>query len=378
MRFLVILRLGSKKAQDKLTPLLNSPLVDHLDLVRHAPVALESEKLTQFIHWAGLDDSGGKANWRASLRNTWLCFYNGLRLTLRQKPDALISFQLLPYGALTWLVAKLTRRPVILSLTGDDFNFWVKKRGIGSILKTILRHSDAVTIFGEKGRNELITLGVAPERAFTLLNPIDTTAFVPDPTVTKEYDLIFIGYLRPPKRVDLLLQALAGVHKIRPETNLVIVGDGDEQANLSALAAHLNLSDHVTFAGWHDQVLPYLQKSRILVLLSEREGLPVVALEAMSVGLPVILTDVGSIHTIVRNGENGYLVDSPADPALVARLILHILADPAQYSKFSAEAMKIHDTHDVKQVTRNWERIIRSTLPDAGEGLPDNHVSTGF
>ncbi|HEX2908676.1 MAG TPA: glycosyltransferase, partial [Phototrophicaceae bacterium] len=207
-------------------------------------------------------------------------------------------------------------------------------------------------------RQGLIQAGLAPERVFTLLNPVDTTAFYPDPQVPKQYDLSFVGYLRFPKRVDLLLQALAEMRQTRPETNLLIIGNGAERDNLETLADTLHVGAGVTFVGWQDNVVDYLRQSRMLVLLSEHEGLPVVALEAMSTGLPVLLTDVGSCRTVVRDGKNGYLVDSPADPHLVAERLLGLLTDPERYAQFSAEALTVRETHDMRQVTRNWERIL--------------------
>lgn len=357
MHLLVIMRLGSAKTRDKLAPLLDCPAVTRVTLVRHAPVALESPKLVQAIHYVGLN-ADGLGGGLAALRNLWACAWNGLRLARRERPDAVLGFNLAPYGLIAWAVGRLAGRRVALSLIGTDYNRWVKAPVWGAPLRAVLRDADAVAVFGDDARRELIGGGLRPERVFVLPNTVDTTRFYPDPSVTPDYDLICVGHLTANKRVDAALRALAILRGTRPAARLLVVGDGPQRAALAALAAELGVAAAVTFAGQTGDVPQRLRQARLLLLLSEREGLPLAVLEALATGLPVIVTAVGALPTVVRDGENGCLLPSPADPAQVAARALELLQDPQRYARMSQAALGIRQTHGYPYMTRAWEALL--------------------
>jgi len=357
MHLLVIMRLGSAKARDKLAPLLDCPAVTRVTLVRHAPVPLESPKLVQAIHHVGLN-ADGLGGGLAALRNLWACAWNGLRLARRERPDVVLSFNLVPYGLIAWAVGRLAGRRVVLSLIGTDYNRWVKAPVWGTPLRAVLRDADAVAVFGDDARRELVGSGLRPERVFVLPNTVDTTRFYPDPDVTPDYDLIGVGHLTANKRVDTALRALAILRETRPGARLLVVGDGPQRAALAALADELGVAAAVTFAGQADDVPQRLRQARLLLLLSEREGLPLAVLEALATGLPVIVTAVGALPTVVRDGENGCLLPSPADPAQVAARALELLQDPQRYARMSQAALGIRQTHGYAHMARAWEALL--------------------
>jgi glycosyltransferase involved in cell wall biosynthesis len=366
VRIVAVMRLGNAKARDKLIPLLNSELVSHITLVRHAPVDIESEKLSQVIHNSGLVEGRTKETWRARLTNIWLCFYQGLRVAKREQPHIILSINLVPYGIIAWLVGRLTGKKVVVSLIGTDYNLRVKSPWFGRVLRPILRNLDGVTVFGEKARSDLIGYGVAPERVFVLPNTADTNLYKPNPQITPDADLIYIGNLGPLKRVDLVLQALRQMHVTRPVTTLLIVGDGAERASLETLALSLGVAHAVTFCGWTDRVVEQLWRARLMVFLSEYEGLPMALIEAMCTGLPVVATDVGAINTVVKDGENGYVVASPADPPLVAERILRLLSDAELYQQMREAALRVRGTHGYERTSRVWDEIISRLAESCG------------
>lgn len=359
VRILAVMRLTNVKVRDKLIPLLNSELVEHITLVRHAPVDVQSEKLSQVIHDSGLIEGRIEQTWLARFSNVWLCFYQGLRVARREHPHVVLSFNLVPYGVIAWLIARLTGNKVIVSLIGSDYNLRVNSPWLGRALRPILRNLDRVTVFGEEARTRLIGYGVMTERVFALPNTADTHLYKPNPQITPDVDLIYVGNLGPLKRVDLILRTLRQIHATRPTTTLLIVGDGAERARLEALAHSLGVAHAVTFCGWTDRVIEQLWRARLLVFLSEYEGLPMALLEAMCAGLPVVATDVGAMNSVVKDGANGYRVPSPADPSLVAERLLRLLSDAEHYHKLRAAALKVRETHGYKQTTHIWEQILR-------------------
>ena len=138
--------------------------------------------------------------------------------------------------------------------------------------------------------------------------------------------LLFVGRLAAVKGVPLLLEALAHTHS---EAHLTLIGDGPERADLEAEAARLGLSDRVTFAGYksQDEVALALGEADIFVLPSFAEGVPVVLMEAMATGLPVVATAVGGVTELVQDGVSGVIVP-PGDVKALVRALDGLFADP--------------------------------------------------
>ena len=132
-----------------------------------------------------------------------------------------------------------------------------------------------------------------------------------------------VARLNPVKRVDVLLQAMVYLHS----AHAVIVGGGDEQAKLEALARQLGLSGRVSFVGQQRDVAPWLAALDVFVLSSDWEGMPNAVLEAQACGLPVVATRVGGVPEVVVDDVTGLLVP-PGDPNTLAEAIATLLHNP--------------------------------------------------
>ena len=139
--------------------------------------------------------------------------------------------------------------------------------------------------------------------------------------------LLFVGRLAPIKGVRVLMDAFEAASQVRDDVRLTIVGDGVDRAHLEARAA--NLAGRVRFAGYLGQsgVARAMAEADALILPSFAEGLPVVLMEAMASGLPVIATQVGGVNELVEDGVSGFLVPASDAPALTRR-ILDLASDP--------------------------------------------------
>jgi glycosyltransferase involved in cell wall biosynthesis len=136
-----------------------------------------------------------------------------------------------------------------------------------------------------------------------------------------------VGRLTAQKGVSDFLVAAQAVWRVRPETRFLVVGGGPQQEELEARAGALGLNGAVRFLGFRPDVAPILAASDVVVLPSRAEGLPLVLLEALAVGRPVVATRVGGIPDVVRSGETGLLV-APGAPAELAASVLHLLLQP--------------------------------------------------
>lgn len=119
----------------------------------------------------------------------------------------------------------------------------------------------------------------------------------------------FVGRLVPVKRVDIFLRAAAILNERAPGIFVFkIFGDGPEESALRALAAELNLLGNVAFEGFVLNIAETIAALDMLLLTSDSEGLPMVILEAMALGVPVVASAVGEIPEVLANGGCGELI----------------------------------------------------------------------
>ncbi|MCK5000974.1 MAG: glycosyltransferase [Anaerohalosphaera sp.] len=119
---------------------------------------------------------------------------------------------------------------------------------------------------------------------------------------------ITVGRLVPTKGYSYLIDAFATVKKKLPGAHLLIVGEGRERQDIEERIGKAGLTSDVTLAGYRKDVAQLLKASDVFVLSSLKEGWPLVILEAMAAGIPVVATASGGQQEVIRYGENGYLV----------------------------------------------------------------------
>jgi glycosyltransferase involved in cell wall biosynthesis len=157
---------------------------------------------------------------------------------------------------------------------------------------------------------------------------IDPTRYggaLPDPARKR---LLLVGRLAAVKGVFVLLDALEHVLRRHPDTVLTLVGDGPERARIEAHVRDKGLTEAVRMTGYLSQseVADEMRRSDLFVLPSFAEGVPVVLMEAMASGLPVIASQVAGIGELVETGVSGRLIN-PGDVAGLAVAISEYL-DP--------------------------------------------------
>lgn len=137
-----------------------------------------------------------------------------------------------------------------------------------------------------------------------------------------------MGRLAPVKGLRVLLQALESLIVDYPDLHLTLIGDGPDRAELERLASPLGKS--VTFTGYMSQaeVAEAMRQCDIFVLPSFAEGVPVVLMEALASGRPVVATAVAGVSELVEEGRSGFIVP-PGDPVALADGIRKLADDPA-------------------------------------------------
>lgn len=209
-------------------------------------------------------------------------------------------------------IAVIFSIPSIIHLHGSEFEVFYNKsnRFQKIIIRNFLRSATTVLVLGEKWKS--VISKIEPNTHVQILR---NTVKNPNKTVkytSKPFNILFSGVLIKRKGVADLIKAL---NYLKIEYNidhndikLSIAGEGPELSNLINLSNQLELLKMVNFEGWKEnyEMEKLLISSQLFALPSYNEGLPISILEAISYGLPVVSTNVGSIDEAVN--ENGLLV----------------------------------------------------------------------
>jgi len=139
-----------------------------------------------------------------------------------------------------------------------------------------------------------------------------------------------VACFKKQKKVDDFLRA---IQKVKEQVNVkgILIGDGFLRSKLEILALDLNLEKDIIFLGWRKDVYRIAKVLDIIVLSSLWEGLPLVLLEGMATKKPVIATAVNGVSEVIKDGENGYLIE-PGDYNSLAEKIIFLLKN-RQFSK---------------------------------------------
>lgn len=175
--------------------------------------------------------------------------------------------------------------------------------------------------------------------------------------------IVCVANLHARKRLGDLLQAVAAVRTHVPGLCVRFVGadGGGEGARLAAQAAALGMAESCEIVGRRADVAPDLAASRIFALPSGCEGVPTAMLEAMAAARPVVMTDVGHVTSVVRDGVEGFVVRAGDVDALADRL-RRLLRDPATAARMGQAARTRALDHDVAAIAAR----LRAVLETAG------------
>ncbi len=220
--------------------------------------------------------------------------------------------------------------------------------------------------------------GVSRERIEVVYNGVDTRRFRPDPergtAIRKalglgedEVMVLFLSHVTRQKGLHVLLRALPRIRETWPLVRVVVAGVGDYLADGQALAQRLGVSSHVVFVGEvpHERAPEYLAACDVFVLPTLRqEGLPFALLEAMASEKPVLVSRIGGVTSVVRDGVNGLLVRA-GDPEALAEGLSRLLADRELARRLARSA---RDTvlrafsaeHMVRGTADVFERVVKA------------------
>lgn len=224
------------------------------------------------------------------------------------------------------------------------------------VLKYVLRSAGFVVVFTQDQRDSVHKkYGIDLSRIAIVPNGVEEKFYYEKlRKLHKKPRLLFVGRLEEQKNLQQFLRALVGISK---KFETIIVGDGRLKLGLVKLVQNLKLKN-ITFVGRADgkKLLNYYRKSDIFVLPSEREGMPLVLLEAMAMGLPIVATDVTGNRDVVKNNKNGFLVPFGDEKAFQSTL-LKISSKKSLYAKLSLTSQKMAKQFSWEKASGKFEKL---------------------
>jgi glycosyltransferase involved in cell wall biosynthesis len=307
-----------------------------------------------------------------------------LRLARATRPDVIHAHWFVPQGIVAVLVGRILRIPVVVTAHGADV-YGLRGRLLDALRKAVASRCEAVTVVSRDMAAALPQVtSRRGERPKVMPMGVDAQRFSGGPAHNgnSEQIVLFVGRLASKKGVEYLIRAFPDVLARHPNARLVVVGDGPCREQLEALSSQLRLGECVRFAGAQPPTaLPRLYRaSRVFVLPSvvamsgDTDGLPVVLLEAMAAGCPLVGSAVGGIPDVVINGRTGLLVE-PGAPAALAAAINQVLESPAQAERMGALAQRwARRKFDWRQVAQGYAGVLAQAARKNGEhtGEPSN------
>ncbi|MEA2482657.1 MAG: hypothetical protein QOC55_604 [Thermoleophilaceae bacterium] len=223
------------------------------------------------------------------------------------------------------------------------------------------READLVVVTSEHARATLEELSGPLDQVRMLRLGVDLDRFhYRAPEARDRLRVLNVAQLVPRKGQAHLLEAIARLRENAVDIELTVVGGGEERARLEAQAGELGIGDRVTFRGalGQDDVLAAYRDADVFCLTSYAEGQPVVVMEAMASGLPVVATRVAGTPELVADGQTGLLVDAGA-PDQVAAALGRLAGDEDLRQRLSrAGRERIEAEHDFHRLVAGLHDLI--------------------
>ena len=283
----------------------------------------------------------------------------GLRLIKYWQPDMIHVHFAVPAGVLAWALSRLRGIPYILTVhLGDVPGGAPEKTGgwfrwIYPFTRPIWRDAKKVIAVSEFTRQ--LALKHYPVKIEVIHNGVDLKRLDPgDIQIQSPPRIIFAGRLMPQKNPLQIVKTLAKLQDLPWEC--VLLGDGPLREDVNNEIIRQNLQNRFILPGWvtPEEVIEWFAKSDILFMPSLSEGLPVVGVQAIAMGLAMVVSNIGGFVDLV-NEDNGYLVDDLND---YERRLRNLLSNPDRLIA-CREASRLHaDKFSLEKIVLDYETFL--------------------
>lgn len=289
----------------------------------------------------------------------------GLKIARSWRPDLIHAHFAVPAGASARYLSKLTGIPYILTAHGGDVPGGAPEktaRWFRLVLpssKAIWRDASRVAAVSSGTRDLALAHYDAGIRVIP--NGIDTHFFKPvnlDPHTPPR--ILFIGRFSPEKNAAAVPEILARLGPL--DWKCCMIGDGVQMRQVREKIAEKSLSERIDLVGWlnPEDVMSWLAKSDILLMPSLREGMPMAGLQALAMGLALILPRIGGCPDLVQG--NGFLVE-PGDLEGNIKALEDLLKDQKLLADFRKKSRKLSARFDISGTIDAYEQMLKIFNP---------------
>ncbi len=204
---------------------------------------------------------------------------------------------------------------------------------------------------------------LSPDTSVVIHNGVPIPDYKMPSRTPGKINIIFAGRYAPPKRQDLLLEAISYLpEELRSRISIQLLGNGPERRKLEEFAAKLNISNIIHFDSLPTERMgeAYMSGS-LLVLISDYEAFPMVILEAMSYGLPIIASKVGGIPEIVDE-HVGVLIPPRSTPLAISTILQRVLSNTSELEMYGVHAKRcIEESFSIELMCKKVEKLYART-----------------
>jgi N-acetyl-alpha-D-glucosaminyl L-malate synthase BshA len=290
---------------------------------------------------------------------------------VRHNLDLIHAHYAVPHASSAYMAKQMAGGTlcVVTTLHGTDITLVGQDPSYQSITAFSIQQSDGLTAVSEFLRQETVEhFDVLPERIEVIPNFVDLHEYKRDvhpchrSRLSEEGEKIVmhISNFRPVKRVDDAVRVFSRINR-RVPARLVLIGDGPERGRVLQTAEDEGIADRVLFLGKQESVAEILACADLFLLPSATESFGLVALEAMSCGVPVIATRVGGLPEVVPEGKAGFLAEV-GDVDTMAEHGIRILKDPEEWRTMSDTARRAAECYSTDRVVPMYENYYKQVL----------------
>ena len=276
-------------------------------------------------------------------------------------------------------LGRLLGIPTVMKFSGSNDLSDALRSFIGPFeIGALRRWSKAVMVLNTAMVDEAVSAGFRREQLVWMPNPVDTEQYRPCEPREKQTlrdrlgmvadvpTAVFVGRLAPEKELPSLVAGFAVAARKNSSARLVVVGDGVMRPELEQQVKELGIADRVLFAGMRrpDEICLFLQAADIFMLTSRREGLPVSLIEAMSTGLPSVVTDLPANTQLVQDGVHGFHVPV-GDSEAIGHALLRLVNDPETRFRFGIAARTVAAKFGIDSVLDTYEDLFATLVPSS-------------
>lgn len=262
----------------------------------------------------------------------------------KTRPDACLALWALPSG---WFALQGKRRlgiPYSVWCLGSDIYVWAQRPILKGLTRKVLLEADYLFADGFDLCQKVRELSGRDCAFLPSVRKLQSRRRQERTMDSSKFNFLYVGRWDARKGMDDLIRAFSQVAGRVNSANLHVVGWGELEDRMRSLIAELKLTDHVRIAGLVPThlLVNYIQQADCLVIPSKSDSIPLVFTEALQMGTPLIVSDVGDMGKLVREFQLGK-VFPPGDVEKLAQAMTEFAREERDYSREIPEALKLLD-----------------------------------